>query len=115
VDGFTLREVRCQEEILYSEVGEALALLPRAVGTPFLEVRRTRGGPGQPELGLHPAHGRGWSSMIFRIPSNPTILCFHKSSGGARPSPGQHPAAPAAPPCPIVADPATWHFTPRGG
>ena len=59
--------VKCQEEILCSEGGEVLALLPRAVGTLSLEVHSPMDGA----LGSLPAHGRGWGSIIFKVPSNP--------------------------------------------
>ena len=51
-NAFKLKEERCYEGILSSEGGEALALLPRAVGAPSLELTRTRVGAGQPAAGL---------------------------------------------------------------
>jgi len=69
-------------EILYAEGSEALALLSRAVGAhPWRCPRPGWVGPGQPELGAQPSHGRGWNWVIFRLPSKPshaTILWFYK-------------------------------------
>jgi len=55
--------------MLYSEGSEVLALLPRAVGAPSLEVSMAMDGWGCPGGG-HPAHNRGWNWMVFKIPSN---------------------------------------------
>lgn len=65
--------VSCEEAILLSEGGEALALLPRELWCPI--PAGTRGqvgwGPGQPELvGGSPAHGQGWHWVDFEILSN---------------------------------------------
>ena len=54
--------------------GEALALLPRAVGAPLLEVPKAMDGV----LGdlLNPSMAAGWKWVCFRVPSNPAILWF---------------------------------------
>jgi len=65
-----------------------LALLPKAVGAPSLEVPSDT--DGQPELlGGQPAHSRGWDSMGFKVPSNPThsMKKFLKSTGIPGPQP----------------------------
>ena len=64
-------QVGCWEEVIYSEGAE---VLPRgAVGAPSLEVLGWTG-PGQPELGGQPAHGRGWDWWALRSFPTQTIL-----------------------------------------
>ena len=43
--------MKCDEGILHLEGAETLALLPRAVGVPSLEVPKAMGCSGQPEMG----------------------------------------------------------------
>jgi len=84
-NGFKLKgeiEVRCLEEICYSEGSEARAQLPReAVGAPSLEALRARldGALGSLVLasGSH-AHGRGLELMTFITPSKAILRFYYK-------------------------------------
>ena len=58
----------------HSEGGEAQALLPRAVSAPSPEVPKARwdGALHSQSWWGQAAHGRGWSSMVFKVPSDPS-------------------------------------------
>ena len=60
-------EVGCEESIPHSEGTEALAVLPRAVGAPSLEVPEAMDGPWAAELGAA-STWQGWG--ICKAPSN---------------------------------------------
>ena len=63
--------MRCEEEILYSEGGEALALLPRAVGAhPWMCPWQWMGSFALWEVSLN----MEWNQMGCEVPSNPTTL-----------------------------------------
>jgi len=75
-NGFKLKVGRFRLAIrksLHNEGGEALEQLPRELWCPISGGAQGQvgWGPGQPQLaGGSPAHGMGWDSMIFKIPSN---------------------------------------------
>ena len=52
-----------------------VALVPRAVGAPALEMPEAMEGTlGSLSLWGYPAYGRVWGSGGFEVPSNPTTL-----------------------------------------
>ena len=88
-NGFKLKVGRFRLAIrksLHNEGGEALEQLPRELWCPISGGAQGQvgWGPGQPQLaGGSPAHGMGWDSMIFKIPSNlkPSMIqCFEPIS-----------------------------------
>jgi len=66
--------------MLYSEGADALALLPRAVGAPSLEVPMAMGGTlgSLRRWGAASPH-QGWGCGGFEVPSNPTMLWFYEA------------------------------------
>jgi len=84
-------EVGCEEEIPHSESTEALAVLPRAVGAPSLEVPEAMDGPWAAELGaastwqgggsLSAPHPQPFCEPMIKVSVNSlTFLQFLKAS-----------------------------------